>query len=176
MIGVAGYSVGGEGVALFDALAEGGRPVACAALFPEIVGMCAVDVLADALAGKPMPAEIRTPHAVLDRASLGRYYHRRDGGWVINPAVAAELGACGTTAAMQANGRSIGFLPHYPAHDWYRNMAGAMQTRAAERGIALKIATPQAGIAHEIDLLRQPIARAAAKRVAPGDTILVNAA
>ncbi len=173
---VAGYSVGGEGTALFDALDRGGRMVACAALFPDIVGMRAVDVLADALAGAPMPGEVRTPHAILDRAGLGDYYQRDEAGWLLRPEVLlCLLAAPARPTPRVPRGRRIGFLPHYPAHDWYRNMTRAMEARARERGLGLKIAAPQAGIAREIRDLRRLIVAAAVHRVAPGDTIVVNA-
>ena len=68
----------------------------------------------------------------------------------------------------------IGFVPHYPAHDWYRSMEKAMRARAEELGLDLVVAAPQAGIAQEIRSIRRVIARAAARLIAPGDTILIN--
>jgi DeoR/GlpR family transcriptional regulator of sugar metabolism len=177
VLDVAGYSVGGEGGALFDALEQDDRLKACVALFPEIVGMRAIDVLADALGGGAMPPEVRTPHAVLDRTALARYYRREDAGWSLLPGVADTFGRHDPPRAGRRPGRgkSIGFVPHYPAHDWYRNMARAMRSRALERQIDLRMAAPQAGIAREIHALRLLIAKTAAERVAPGDTILINA-
>ena len=60
-----GFSVGGEGSRLFEMLASRRKLHACAALFPEIVGMRGIDVLADAFAGAPLPPEVRTPHAIV---------------------------------------------------------------------------------------------------------------
>src|SRR5690606_10946451 len=42
-------------------------------------------------------------------------------------------------------------------------------------GFELRVAAPQAGIAREIEALRRMIAAAAAGKVAPGDTIAINA-
>ena len=127
---VAGFSVGGEGGALFDALLSGGKLVACCALFPELVGARAVDVLATALAGGSMPAEVKTPHAILTRETLDDFYRRDDSGWSFAPSPRhAGFAAAAATPVPQRRGRParIGFVPHYPAHDWYRNMQKAMQ-------------------------------------------------
>ena len=68
----------------------------------------------------------------------------------------------------------IGFVPHYPAHDWYRNMIRAMRERADAIGYELRVAAPQAGIAREIKALRTMIARSAAAKVEPGDIVAIN--
>ena len=175
---VTGFSVGGEGGALFDSLLAGGKLRACCALFPELVGLRAVDVLERAFRGEAVPSEIKTPHALVTRDNLHEFYHRGSNGWTFAPAASRpELAAASTGENPAPRGqrpRRIGFIPHYPAHDWYRNMQRSMQHRAAEFGMELVVAAPQTGIAREIRALRRVIARAAAARVAPGDTILVN--
>lgn len=168
------FCVGGEGGALFDMLAKGGRLRAAAALFPEVVGALGVDVIADALSGIPMPAQVDTPHAILTPQTLFDYYRREDSGWVLANRGEALLGDVKPRRAQLA-GRTIGFLPHYPAHDWYRTMARAMRERAARYGMEVAVAAPSAGIAREIEARRVEIARAAVRRIEPGDTILVNA-
>ena len=175
--GVSGFSVGGEGGALFDSLLQGGKLVACCALFPELVGARAVDVLAVALSGGAMPAEVKTPHAVVTRANLHDFYRRDDSGWSFAPSprlADLAMGPPGKVQPGERRRRRIGFVPHYPAHDWYRNMQKAMQHRADELGLELAVAAPQAGIAREISAIRRVIARAAAAEVVPGDTILIN--
>lgn len=174
---VAGFSVGGEGGALFEKLADKTQLKACAALFPEIVGMRAVDVLADALAGSGMPDSVQTPHVVLTPATMGDFYHRSAGGFVLSPDAPARLGlpAGGACRRARAPKPLIGFVPHYPAHDWYRSMARAMERRAVELGLELRVSAPTAEIAREIRDLRRLIATAAAARLGPGDTVLINA-
>ncbi len=175
---VIAFSVGGEGGALFDALIGGHKLVACSALFPEIVGRRAVEMLSAALRGSEMPEEVRTPHAVVTRETLSQFYHKTESGWVFAPAAdpAAANGAADRAPSRAARGRRprIGFVPHYPAHDWYRSMEKAMRARAEELGLDLVVAAPQAGIAQEIRSIRRVIARAAARLIAPGDTILIN--
>ena len=152
--GVSGFSVGGEGGALFDSLLQGSKLVACCALFPELVGARAVDVLAAALAGGAMPTEVKTPHAVITPDNLHDFYRRDDSGWSFAPSPRLADLAVGPPRAALPSGRRrrprIGFVPHYPAHDWYRNMQKAMQHRADELGLELAVAAPQAGIAREI--------------------------
>src|SRR5690606_6469898 len=169
---VRAFCVGGEGGALFDVLAEKGRLMAAAALFPEVVGALGVDVIANALAGRPMPTEVRTPHAILTPETLSDYYRREGDGWVLAGKGKAFLGEAQRT---RLDGRTVGFLPHYPAHDWYRAMARAMRERAERYGMGVVVAAPSAGIAREIEARRVEIARAAVRRIAPGDTILLNA-
>lgn len=171
---VRAFCVGGEGGALFDVLAEGRRLKAATALFPEVVGALGVDVIVDALAGRPMPDEVRTPHVVLTPETLFDYYRREGDGWVLAEKARAfiELAEPGR---VRLDGRTIGFLPHYPAHDWYRTMARAMRERAGRYGLEVAVAAPSAGIAREIEARRVEIARAAVRHVEKGDTVLVNA-
>jgi DeoR/GlpR family transcriptional regulator of sugar metabolism len=172
---VDGFSVGGEGGGLFDALGTGGKMRCCAALFPEIVGMRAIDVLAAALDGHRMPSEVRTPHAMLTPETLAEFYRRDAEGWSLVPEAERRLLPSPAQAQRPGTPRVIGFVPHYPAHDWYRNMIRAMRRRTDAIGYELRIAPPQAGIAREIEGLRRQIARAAAARVRPGESLLINA-
>lgn len=173
-----GFSVGGEGGTLFDTLRGGRKLRACAALFPEIVGTLAVDFLAGALSGEALPDRIATPHAVLTPDNLGQFYQRRTDGWALKPEAEAELlKASRLDRPASAGGppRVIGFVPHYPAHDWYRNMIRAMRQRTEALGYELRVAAPQAGIAREIEALRRMIVQAAAQRVNAGETVSINA-
>jgi DeoR/GlpR family transcriptional regulator of sugar metabolism len=170
-----GFSIGGEGGALFDVLRSGRKLLACAALFPEIVGIQSIEALAGALSGDALPDAIHTPHAVLTPDNLGQYYQRRTDGWALLPEAEAQLLKAPLAERKNGPSRVIGFVPHYPAHDWYRNMIRAMRQRAEALGHELRVAAPQAGIAREILALRRVIARAAAQRVKPGDTVSVSA-
>lgn len=176
MANLAAYSVGGEGDAIFSALASGGALRACAALFPDIVGRKAIDLITLALSGQNLPAEVFTPFAILSAANLADYYHSSDGRFELKASVLSKLETGptvppGSTAVRRA---SVNFMPHYPAHDWYRNMTRAMQQRADALGLDLVVSAPQAGIAREIKRLRQTIASTAAQRVHAGDTILIG--
>lgn len=175
---VNGFSVGGEGGMLFDALSTDRNLRACAALFPEIVGALAVDFLARALAGKALPGRIATPHEILTPDNLGSFYQRRTDGWALRPEAEAELlktAPLERPLLLAGPPRVIGFVPHYPAHDWYRNMIRAMRRRTDALGYELRVAAPQAGIAREIEALRRMIAHVAAHKIAPGDIVAVNA-
>jgi DeoR/GlpR family transcriptional regulator of sugar metabolism/DNA-binding LacI/PurR family transcriptional regulator len=176
-VDISGFSVGGEGNLLFEALARGERLKACAALFPEIVGMRAVETLASAFAGTPLPEEIRTPHVVLTPDSLSSFYRQTEAGFTLTPDGPARLGCSFQIAkrSRQTAKRSIGFMPHYPAHDWYRIMARAMRTRAADFGLELRVSAPTSEVAREIADLRRLIARAACRQIRPGETVLINA-
>jgi len=169
------FSVGGEGSALFDLLQSGHKLRACAALFPEIVGTLAVDALAGALNGQALPKEILTPHAILTPENLLEFYDRREEQWTLKDEAEARLASEPAAAKFTGPRKIIGFVPHYPAHDWYRNMIRAMRHRTDALGYELRVAAPQAGIAREIKALRELIARAAAEKVEAGDIVAVNA-
>jgi DNA-binding Lrp family transcriptional regulator len=110
-----------------SAIGRAGRLRDCAALFPEIVGLLAIDFLAKALAGEAMPAEIRTPHAILTPQNIARFYRREPNGWSLIREAESELISAPPAVLVDGRRRTIGFVPHYPAHDWYRNMARAMR-------------------------------------------------
>lgn len=170
---VSAYSVGGEGGALWDMLARHGRFRATAALFPEVVGAKAIDAVAGALSGRAMPSDIPTAHVIITPESLPRYYRQDGEGWVLADEGLALIGPeCPVREALR--GQRVGFMPHYPAHDWYRNMARAMQARASGYGLHLVVAAPGEDIAREIRARRQEIARTAAGQVKAGDTVLIG--
>ncbi|HEV7274657.1 MAG TPA: substrate-binding domain-containing protein [Devosiaceae bacterium] len=169
---VSAYSVGGEGGALWDMLARHGRFRATAALFPEVVGAKAIDAVAGALSGRPMPGDIPTAHVIITPESLPRYYGKDGEGWILNDEGVALIGP--RVVCSDLRGQRVGFMPHYPAHDWYRNMARAMQLRAAGYGLDLVVAAPSEDIARELRARRQEIARVAARQVNTGDTVLIG--
>jgi DeoR/GlpR family transcriptional regulator of sugar metabolism len=172
---VHGFGVGGEGGSIFDVLQAGRKLRACATLFPEIVGILSIDYLARALSGEAMPREIQTPHVILTPENLVEHYRREADGWRLTASAETRL-LPGQQMIRQAGpSRVIGFVPHYPAHDWYRNMIRAMRLRTEALGYELRIAPPQAGIAREIQTLRRMIAKSAARRIAPGETVILNA-
>ena len=81
--------------------------------------------------------------------------------------------ACGTCWRSYSEGsvtdkKRIGFMPHYPAHEWYRTMISAMQTRARDLGFELVIAPPHQSISAEITRLREQIAQAACDALKAG--------
>lgn len=170
------YSVGGEGDAVFEALVKDAKLRACCALFPEIVGRRAIDLVVHALKGTHLPDEVFTPFAILTAKNFDKYYATTTGAFQLRPSAANELDTGPFPEPMPTSVRRpvVSFMPHFPAHDWYRNMARAMQKRADALGLDLIVSAPQAGIAREIMRLRRVIAAEAATRVNPGDTIIIG--
>src|SRR3954469_20570219 len=84
-------------------------------------------------------------------------------------------GAAVTLAPERAiAGKRISFVPHYPAHEWYRNLAAAMAERAAELGVVFAARNAADRHALEVTELRRVIAGAAAATVGDGETILLD--
>lgn len=173
---VRAYGMGGESHDFLSRLTQDDSLIAVAALFPEIAGDLGIDLIAGAFCGRALPKAAITPHAIVDRDTLwslfapdGETIRLRDG-------AAETLGLDPVTPEprTQTKGRIVSFMPHYPAHDWYREMIAAMQARAAGYGIDLAISRPATEISAEISRLRTEIAVDAASRVKPGQTIILG--
>ena len=171
---VAGYSVGGEGGGLLDLLAEGRSLSAVLALFPEVVGHAAIDMACSAFDGNDIGREIITPAEVLTRANLERFYAREDGQWRLIPSVLARMCAPYAYSGQGGVGRSIGFMLHYPSHEWYRGLAAAMRKRAGELGATLVSRNAEDEVADELRAIKRRIGTAAAASIANGETLLVD--
>lgn len=169
---VQAYATGGESPDFVARLMEPGPLRAIAALFPDVVGTMAIDLMADALDAHPWPESVLTPHAILTPETVSGFYARGgDGGWHLK---AARRAAYTGDRPIVAKRGCIGFMPHYPAHDWYRIMMQAMAARADEYGFAFRVSPPCKGIAAEISRLRAEIANAAIDLVRPGQTVILG--
>lgn len=170
---VAIYATGGENPDFVAQVAAGGPLQAVAAFFPEVVGTCAIDRLVVALAEGRAPAGTTTPHAIITGANLEAFFAKGPQGWRLRDDRRAAM--VGAPPKALASGRPrIGFMPHFPAHDWYRAMIAAMQTRAAELRVEVVVTPPHHGISTEISRLRAEIARLAASTLTAGETVVLG--
>jgi len=170
---IAVYSTGGESADFLKRLGQNGPLKAVAAFFPEVVGAVAIrNIIADAT-GLQSLQPTQTPHAILTAANLSSFYDAETSSLL--PACRDDLLSRmqGPQALPRAN-LKIGFLPHYPAHDWYRIMIQSMRETAALHGCELVIAPPHHGIAAELSRLRREIATLAADRIEKGSTVILG--
>lgn len=168
-------NVGGEGQTILDALTQPNILQACMALFPEVVGRVGVDVTCAIWQGEPVPDVAHTPHRLLTPATVPDWYEQAQQGWVINPQQLATLIGEELQAYDPIPGdKLLSFVIHYRTHEWYQNVASAMQARAHERGIRFSVQDLQANIAAEIRDLRRLIGKLAASYVQTGDTIIMD--
>src|SRR3954470_5414255 len=173
----AAFSVGGEGGTLLEELARDGPLQACAALFPEVVGRLATDTACRRISDAQCPARVETRFDLLTPRNLGDYYAKVGEQWRLRAEVRERMagGAAVTLAPERAiAGKRISFVPHYPAHEWYRNLAAAMAERAAELGVVFAARNAADRHALEVTELRRVIAGAAAATVGDGETILLD--
>ena len=168
------YAVGGESADFVGRVSEEGPLMAVAALFPEVVGARAIDLIAQALSGCTLPNEALTPHQILTHNNLGEFYERADDSWRLLGDVCDRLIRTSTDAEALRVSSTVAFMPHYPAHDWYRTLIHAMEARCADYGLQLVVASPYQGISRELSRLRRMIARAAIQRINPGDAIIIG--
>ena len=193
------WSVGGEGDAVFDALASGGALKGVGALFPEVCGQLAIDAIARHLARPSLDdgtspvaqapssdvapmveaTPIITPFAIITARNIDDYYVREHGHWSL---LGSQLNRMTEQPAdapavlpRALTGRSVRLVLHYPGHEWYRKLASAMRTRATVLG--LSFSTRQAASETEIGIraIRRVIASAAADTVTGGEIILIDA-
>lgn len=168
------YATGGESADFVALLEKGDALRAVAAFFPEVVGARAIDLVMESLLGGTLPEAVLTPHAVITPSNLLDYFEAAGDGWRLLPKKADELTSSHGRRPCGRRGGRVGFMPHFPAHDWYRIMIQAMQGRCRDYGIDLVLSPPHKGIASELSRLRREVAMAAAARIAPGETVIVG--
>lgn len=171
---VAVFAMGGESPAFMSRLSEDGPLRAVAALFPEVVGRLGIDLAVLGILGQSLQ-DATTPHAIVTPETLLDYFESGGGAWRLREDVLERLCAGRPSFKTKLLGsRRIGFLPHYPAHDWYRTMASAMQARCQVYGATLVVSPPHHGISAEIARLRREIAQSAAQLFRPGMVAALN--
>jgi DeoR/GlpR family transcriptional regulator of sugar metabolism len=171
---VAGYSVGGEGGALFDELARGAELKATAAFFPEVVGRLAVDTICRRFAGEDVGGAVITPSEIIAPDTIADFYQHDDGHWRLRADVFDRMCEGRLYSGPSVAGRSIGFMLHFPSHEWYRNLAAAMRQRCAEFGVHFVARNAEDEVAEQLRGIRRVIGAAAAAQVRPRDTLLVD--
>ncbi len=171
---VAVYSMGGESAAFMARLAGTGPLRAVGALFPEVVGRLGIDMAVLGMLGQSLVDTI-TPHAIVTPETLADYFEDAADGWRLREDVLERLSNIRPGFQTKLlRSRRIGFLPHYPAHDWYRSMASAMQVRCQAYGATLVTSPPHHGISAEIARLRRELAQSAVQLVQPGMVVALN--
>ncbi len=169
-------NVGGEGKTIFDVLAQGGPLQACAALFPEIVGRLAIDAAVRLWQSEPVPGAIITPYRILTPVNLEDYYTHRAREWELLPQQFHDLlDAFWLSPLPDANGRTVSFVILYRTHEWYQNVARAMQRRADECGVLFQVRDWKDDLTQEIRELQRLIGKLAASYVNAGETIILDA-
>ncbi len=169
-----------EGDTLRAALASGSYCSAGLAMFPEIVGPVCVEAAIAAHQGRPLPAQLVTPHAVLTPETLPQYYIKTTAGWQFNWETAFEQLHIPLNIDRRAEHpagtlpRRIGFVVPFREHEWYRSLALCMQAHAAHLGIDLEIVDAEQNLKQDVAQREREIARVAAEQVAPGDVILID--
>lgn len=169
-------NIGGEGSTIFNALMQRGAFKACVALFPEIVGRMGVDTVCRLWAGATPDEAVYTPHRLLTADTLHKIYRSEKSGWRLRDDALHNLlpeGWMGVHAP--ADRKRLSLIIHYRTHEWYQNLAAAMDARARELGIQFTAQDVKTDLAAEIRDLRRLIGKLAASYVEDGDTIILDA-
>ena len=169
-----------EGDTLKDTLMSGGYCKAGLAHFPEIVGRVCIEAAIAAFNGKPLPAQLVTPHAILTPRTLEQFYSRADQGWQINWETALSQLAVPLTIdkyAPRTSGKlpeRLGFVVPFMEHEWYRNLAVCVRKYAESQGIDVEVIDAGQILRDDIAVRQRAIARSAAEQVRPGEVVLVD--
>jgi DeoR/GlpR family transcriptional regulator of sugar metabolism len=172
---VLAVNVGGEGKTLFDVLKRRGPLKACLALFPEVVGRLGIEAVVRLWTGEDIGTEIITPSTILTADNLGDYYTPSKEGWILNRHAVDQLEQTHWTSPLPpAAEKRVSFVIHYRTHEWYQNLAKAMQECASQLGISLSVEDLNKDLKAEIKELRRLIGKIAATYVEDGDTIILD--
>ena len=131
---VSGYSVGGEGAGVFDELSRGRALKAVLRLLPRGRRPACRRHGLQGFRGRPRHDEVMTPAEIVTAQTLPDYYERHDGQWRLRGAVLdADVRRRMSMTGRPSTGRRIGFMLHYPSHEWYRGL-GDGDAGAGRRG------------------------------------------
>ncbi len=168
-------NVGGEGKTIFDTLQRRGPLKACLALFPEVVGRTGINAILRLWAGENIGTEIITPCVVLTADNLTDYYTPVRQDWNINQEAVERLEQTRWhTPLPDPIHRSVSFVIHFRTHEWYQNIAKAMQERASQVGVSVLVQDVNEDLKAEISELRRLIGKKAASYVNDGETIILD--
>jgi DeoR/GlpR family transcriptional regulator of sugar metabolism len=170
-------NVGGEGSTIFNELVSRDAFKACVVLFPELVGRMGIDAVSYLWAGESVGEAIYTPHRLLTAETLPQYYEQIEKNtWQLKPTVINELvEEQWLDTPPKHEGKHASFVIHYRTHEWYQNIAEAMETRARALGIRFSVQDVKDDLAAEIRDLRRLIGKLAASYVNDGDTVILDA-
>jgi DeoR family fructose operon transcriptional repressor len=159
---------------------SGGHCKAGLAMFPEIVGRVCIEAAIAAFNGKPLPAHLVTPHAILTPQTLEQFYSHNDQGWQIKWEAALSQLAIPLTIdkyVPRTSGKlpeRLGFVVPFMEHEWYRNLIVCLRKYAESQGVDVEVIDADQILGDDIAFRQRGIARAAAEQIKSGDVLLVD--
>ncbi|MCZ7541879.1 MAG: hypothetical protein M5U29_18590 [Anaerolineae bacterium] len=127
------------------------------------------------MGGENIGAEVITPSTLLTPENLLTYYTPYGQDWALNYGAVEMLDQTRwQTPLPPAQRKRISFVIHYRTHEWYQNLARAMQEHAAWAGVMLSVVDVKDDLKAEIRELRRLIGKLAATYVKDGDTIILD--
>ncbi len=124
--------------------------------------------------GGSIDGEIITPYALLTKANLGEYYRETESGWELAQSRMVHMPEWAKQLPPDSDHKEIAFVILHQTHEWYQNIAQAMQRRAADFGITVTVKNLKDDLQVEIKELRRLIGKLAASQVQDGETIILD--
>src|SRR6185295_6166057 len=107
---------------------------------------------------------IITPYALLTKDNLNQYYREKEKGWELERRHAVTIKEWTRELPAGFEKKEIAFVILHQTHEWYQNVARAMQHRAAEFGIRVAVKNLKDDLETEIKELRRLIGKLAASQ------------
>ena len=150
------------------------------AMFPEIAGKVCLEAAVAAYKNQPLPPQLVTPYAVVEKQTLEKFYRKEGNDWKLRPEILdkLELPLPIQNAKNRRQGkipRRIGILVSFLEHEWYKNLISALTEYADLFDIEIELIDAEKTIKDEIELRRQEISSRAAEEINPGEVIFIDA-
>lgn len=172
-------NIGGEGTTIFDTLMNKGSLKACMAMFPEIVGHLAIDAVSYLWNYNRTDFDVITPSALLTAENIQEYYVKNQTEWQLaNMTLIDSIDypwKSKSNLTENVKNKRISFSINFWTHEWYQNLAKAMQSRAKDVGVSFSIIDVNEDIRAEVRELRRFIGKIAASYINEGETIILDA-
>jgi DeoR/GlpR family transcriptional regulator of sugar metabolism/ABC-type sugar transport system substrate-binding protein len=150
------------------------------AMFPEIVGPCCIEAAIAAFNHQQLPAQLITPHIILNAETLHEFYIPTPLGWQIRWDEASqrlqiplplnpEHWSAGTIFP-----KRIGFIIPFSEHEWYKNLTRFMSEHARCYRIDYEIVDIEQNLKDEVEERRRLIAELAAQEVHSEEVIFLD--
>ena len=151
-------------------------------MFPELIGRVCLEVAIKAYNRLPLPGHVVTPTVVVTGETLCDYYDCCEDHWTIRWDVVQGLPKeiWSRDAALLSRDQAREFprvvdFVRYLHDEYYDQLTGGLEQRAAEFGITLRVTDASADLAAGIDQARRAIGKAAANLVRAGEAVMLDA-
>ena len=150
------------------------------AMFPEIVGRVCLEAAVAAYNHQPLPSQLVTPFAVVEKQTLEKFYKKEADDWELRPEIVDRLQLPlpikrNHSRLQEKVPRRIGLMVSFLEHEWYKNLFAALVSYGELFDIEIDLIDTEKTIKDEIELRRREITLRAAEEIQPREVIFIDA-